>query len=119
MKLRTPPVYSALRRILLQILEDWWLSYWANQQEKLNNTTEVTSTMNEVKTLDLRWYLGIYAGLTVATILFSVLRCLLVFHVLVNSAQTLHDKMFQSILKAPVLFFDRNPIGSSKYHQLY
>ncbi|XP_015272616.1 PREDICTED: multidrug resistance-associated protein 4 [Gekko japonicus] len=93
------------------VLQDWWLSYWANQQERLNMTTEGTSTMNEVKALDLRWYLGIYAGLTVATILFSVLRCLLIFRVLVNSAQTLHDKMFQSILKAPVLFFDRNPIG--------
>lgn len=49
-----------------------------------------------------------------ATILFSVLRCLLLFQVLVNAAQTLHDKMFQSILKAPVLFFDRNPIGKLK-----
>uniref|UniRef100_A0A663F8J0 Multidrug resistance-associated protein 4 n=1 Tax=Aquila chrysaetos chrysaetos TaxID=223781 RepID=A0A663F8J0_AQUCH len=49
--------------------------------------------------------------LTVATILFGIVRSLLVFQVLVNSGQTLHNKMFQSILKAPVLFFDRNPIG--------
>lgn len=51
------------------------------------------------------------SGLTVATILFGIVRSLLVFQVLVNSGQTLHNKMFQSILKAPVLFFDRNPIG--------
>lgn len=51
------------------------------------------------------------SGLTVATILFGILRSLLVFQVLVNSSQNLHNKMFQSILKAPVLFFDRNPIG--------
>uniref|UniRef100_A0A8C8B2U8 ATP binding cassette subfamily C member 4 n=1 Tax=Otus sunia TaxID=257818 RepID=A0A8C8B2U8_9STRI len=51
------------------------------------------------------------SGLTVATILFGIIRSLLVFQVLVNSGQTLHNKMFQSILKAPVLFFDRNPIG--------
>nr|XP_056718111.1 ATP-binding cassette sub-family C member 4 [Euleptes europaea] len=93
------------------VLQDWWLSYWANQQEKLNITTEGNIRMNETRTLDLNCYLGIYAGLTVATILFSVLRCLLMFHVLVNAAQTLHNKMFVSILKAPVLFFDRNPIG--------
>ncbi|XP_048350845.1 ATP-binding cassette sub-family C member 4 isoform X2 [Sphaerodactylus townsendi] len=92
------------------VLQDWWLSYWANQQEKLN-ITEGNTQMNETKTLDLNYYLGIYAGLTVVTILFSILRCLLIFQVLVNAAQTLHDKMFQSILKAPVLFFDRNPIG--------
>ncbi|XP_077200008.1 ATP-binding cassette sub-family C member 4 [Paroedura picta] len=93
------------------VLQDWWLSYWANQQEKLNTTTEGTSKMNATKTLDLHWYLGMYTGLTVATIVFSILRCLLLFQVLVNAAQTLHNKMFQSILKAPVLFFDRNPIG--------
>lgn len=51
------------------------------------------------------------SGLTVATILFGIIRSLLVFQVLVNSGQTLHNKMFKSILKAPVLFFDRNPIG--------
>lgn len=54
-----------------------------------------------------------FLGLTVATILFGIARSLLVFYVLVNSSQTLHNKMFESILKAPVLFFDRNPIGKS------
>lgn len=46
-----------------------------------------------------------------ATILFGIIRSLLVFQVLVSSGQNLHNRMFQSILKAPVLFFDRNPIG--------
>uniref|UniRef100_A0A670I6L0 ATP binding cassette subfamily C member 4 n=1 Tax=Podarcis muralis TaxID=64176 RepID=A0A670I6L0_PODMU len=70
------------------------------------------STENNVtKTLDLGWYLGMYGGLTVAAIVFTILRSLLMFQVLVNAAQTLHNKMFQSILRAPVLFFDVNPIG--------
>uniref|UniRef100_A0A8B9S7G7 Multidrug resistance-associated protein 4 n=1 Tax=Apteryx owenii TaxID=8824 RepID=A0A8B9S7G7_APTOW len=56
-------------------------------------------------------HIFLISGLTVATILFGIIRSLLVFQVLVNSGQTLHNKMFQSILKAPVLFFDRNPIG--------
>nr|XP_009665672.1 PREDICTED: multidrug resistance-associated protein 4 isoform X2 [Struthio camelus australis] len=93
------------------VLQDWWLSYWANNQEKLNVTTNGNNGINETEHLDLNFYLEIYAGLTVATILFGIIRSLLVFQVLVNSGQTLHNKMFQSILKAPVLFFDRNPIG--------
>ncbi|KAM9388323.1 ATP-binding cassette sub-family C member 4 [Phaethornis superciliosus] len=93
------------------VLQDWWLSYWANHQEKLNVTTNGNNGANETEHLDLNFYLGIYAGLTVATILFGIIRSLLMFQVLVNSGQTLHNKMFQSILKAPVLFFDRNPIG--------
>ncbi|XP_036913453.1 ATP-binding cassette sub-family C member 4 [Sturnira hondurensis] len=91
------------------VLQDWWLSYWANKQSALNTT--VNGKGNVTETLDLNWYLGIYSGLTVATVAFTFMRSLLVFYVLVNSSQTLHNKMFESILKAPVLFFDRNPIG--------
>ncbi|XP_012625198.2 ATP-binding cassette sub-family C member 4 isoform X2 [Microcebus murinus] len=90
-------------------LQDWWLSYWANKQSMLNGT--VNGRANVTEKLDLNWYLGIYSGLTVATVLFGIARSLLAFYVLVNSSQTLHNKMFESILKAPVLFFDRNPIG--------
>uniref|UniRef100_A0A0K8RTW6 Multidrug resistance-associated protein 4 n=1 Tax=Crotalus horridus TaxID=35024 RepID=A0A0K8RTW6_CROHD len=93
------------------VLQDWWLSYWANHQVMLNITKMEYGGQNITETLDLPWYLGMYAGLTVATILFSILRSLLMFHILVNAARTLHNKMFQSVLKTPVLFFDRNPIG--------
>ncbi|KAM5288773.1 ATP-binding cassette sub-family C member 4 isoform 1-T1 [Ctenodactylus gundi] len=91
------------------VLQDWWLSYWANEQSMLNVT--MNGKRNVTGKLDLNWFLGIYAGLTVATVLFGVARSLLMFYVLVNSSQTLHNRMFESILKAPVLFFDRNPIG--------
>ncbi|XP_070798750.1 ATP-binding cassette sub-family C member 4 [Pituophis catenifer annectens] len=93
------------------VLQDWWLSYWANQQVMLNVTRMEYGGQNITENLDLPWYLGMYAGLTVATILFSILRSLIMFHILVNAARTLHDKMFQSVLRTPVLFFDRNPIG--------
>ncbi|OCT92610.1 hypothetical protein XELAEV_18015666mg [Xenopus laevis] len=93
------------------VLQDWWLSHWANEQGKLNTTSGTNSTGSNTEQLDLTLYLGVYAGLTAATIIFGVLRCLLVFHVLVCAAQALHNHMFQSLLKAPVLFFDRNPIG--------
>uniref|UniRef100_A0A8D2LPA7 Cystic fibrosis transmembrane conductance regulator n=1 Tax=Varanus komodoensis TaxID=61221 RepID=A0A8D2LPA7_VARKO len=93
------------------VLQDWWLSYWADEQMKLNVTAEGNTEKNVTEALDLDWYLGMYAGLTVAAILFSLLRSLLIFHVLVNASQNLHNNMFQSILKAPVVFFDTNPIG--------
>ncbi|XP_053420105.1 ATP-binding cassette sub-family C member 4-like isoform X7 [Nycticebus coucang] len=91
------------------ILQDWWLSYWATKQSMLNVTVNGGEVVTEK--LDVNWYLGIYSGLTVATVLFGIARSLLSFYVLVNSSQTLHNRMFESILKAPVLFFDSNPIG--------
>nr|XP_058898292.1 ATP-binding cassette sub-family C member 4 isoform X4 [Kogia breviceps] len=91
------------------VLQDWWLSYWANEQSAVNVT--VNGQGNVTEKLDLYWYLGIYSGLTVSAVLFGLARSLLVFYVLVSSSQTLHNQMFESILRAPVLFFDRNPVG--------
>ncbi|KAM9049659.1 ATP-binding cassette sub-family C member 4 isoform 2-T2 [Megaptera novaeangliae] len=42
------------------ILQDWWLSYWANEQSALNVT--VNGQGNVTEKLDLYWYLGIYSG---------------------------------------------------------
>lgn len=52
-------------------------------------------------------------GLTVATLLFGFTRSLFMFNTLVCSAQMLHSRMFNCILRAPVHFFDINPIGES------
>ncbi|XP_024903970.1 multidrug resistance-associated protein 4 isoform X4 [Pteropus alecto] len=105
-------IFLLLITVLAQvayIVQDWWLSYWANEQSALNIT--VNGKGNVTEKLDLNWYLGIYSGLTLAIFIFAIARSLLLFYVLVNSSQTLHNKMFESILKAPILFFDRNPIG--------
>ncbi|XP_078259159.1 ATP-binding cassette sub-family C member 4 [Rhinoraja longicauda] len=92
------------------ILQDWWLSYWATNQERLN-TTQGPGPNNITQQLDIDFYLGTYAGLTIAVILFGITRSVIVFKVLVNASQELHNRMFTSIIRAPVLFFDRNPIG--------
>uniref|UniRef100_A0A8W4FM45 Multidrug resistance-associated protein 4 n=1 Tax=Sus scrofa TaxID=9823 RepID=A0A8W4FM45_PIG len=60
---------------------------------------------------DPGWYFTPYSVLTAGTVLFGITRSLLMFYVLVNSSQTLHKQMLESVLRAPVLFFDRNPTG--------
>ncbi|XP_048454277.1 multidrug resistance-associated protein 4 [Rhincodon typus] len=92
------------------VLQDWWLSYWATSQEQLN-TTQISSQNNTMQQLDVNFYLGIYAGLTIAVILFGITRSLVIFNVLVNASQELHNRMVACIIRAPILFFDRNPIG--------
>uniref|UniRef100_A0A671RXU6 Multidrug resistance-associated protein 4 n=1 Tax=Sinocyclocheilus anshuiensis TaxID=1608454 RepID=A0A671RXU6_9TELE len=73
--------------------------------------TNGTFGTNTTQELNLDFYLGIYAGLTGATVIFSFMRFLIMFNALVNSAETLHNRMFNSILRTPVRFFDINPIG--------
>ncbi|XP_043548623.1 multidrug resistance-associated protein 4 [Chiloscyllium plagiosum] len=92
------------------VLQDWWLSYWATSQDQLN-MTQINSQNNTMQQLDMNFYLGIYAGLTIAVILFGITRSLIIFNVLVNASKELHNRMFACIIRAPVLFFDRNPIG--------
>uniref|UniRef100_A0A3P8U4M7 ATP-binding cassette, sub-family C (CFTR/MRP), member 4 n=1 Tax=Amphiprion percula TaxID=161767 RepID=A0A3P8U4M7_AMPPE len=86
--------------------------FWADEQEKLDalNTT-ITNAQNAIQELDRDFYLGIYAGLTGATIIFGFMRNLVLFNVLVRCAQSLHNGMFNTILRTPVRFFDINPIG--------
>ncbi|KAI3366042.1 hypothetical protein L3Q82_009871, partial [Scortum barcoo] len=94
------------------IMQDWWLAYWADEQEKLTaNSTIIQNGQNITRELDTDFYLGIYGGLTAATLIFGFVRNLALFNVLVRCAQSLHNRMFSSILKTPVRFFDINPIG--------
>uniref|UniRef100_A0A4W5MYN9 Multidrug resistance-associated protein 4 n=1 Tax=Hucho hucho TaxID=62062 RepID=A0A4W5MYN9_9TELE len=51
------------------------------------------------------------SGLTLASVIFGFARSLVMFNVLVKAAQSLHNRMFNSILRTPVRFFDVNPIG--------
>ncbi|XP_061652415.1 multidrug resistance-associated protein 4 isoform X2 [Phyllopteryx taeniolatus] len=108
-------VVVMLLNILAQvayIVQDWWLAYWAEEQGKLDNNSTVALNMTKVyKELDLEFYLGIYGGLTAATIIFGFVRTLLMFNMLVRCTQALHNNMFTAILRTHVRFFDVNPIG--------
>ncbi|XP_076004890.1 ATP-binding cassette sub-family C member 4-like isoform X2 [Genypterus blacodes] len=108
-------LFVILINILAQvayIMPDWWLVYWTDEQEKLNiNSTVIQNAQNVTTELNLGFYLGIYGGLTAATIVFGFARNLLLFNVLVKCTQNLHNRMFSAILRTPVRFFDINPIG--------
>uniref|UniRef100_A0A674ESV1 Multidrug resistance-associated protein 4-like n=1 Tax=Salmo trutta TaxID=8032 RepID=A0A674ESV1_SALTR len=74
------------------VLQDWWL-------EALENRVMTDKSPS------------LCSGLTLASVIFGFARSLLMFNVLVKAAQSLHNRMFISILRTPVRFFDINPIG--------
>nr|CAI9712223.1 unnamed protein product [Rangifer tarandus platyrhynchus] len=105
-------IFLILVNIAAQVayaLQDWWLADWAKIQSGLYFGTYLKEAEDVMFVLN--WFLRVFSGLTVSTILFGIIRSLLMFYVLANSSQTLHNKMLESILRAPVLFFNRNPIG--------
>uniref|UniRef100_A0A674PFE0 Cystic fibrosis transmembrane conductance regulator n=1 Tax=Takifugu rubripes TaxID=31033 RepID=A0A674PFE0_TAKRU len=88
------------------IMQDWWLAHCQS-----TNITVIQNGKNITEQLDTDFYLGIYGGLTLATVIFGFIRNMFLFNVLVRCAQSLHDRMFTAILRTPVRFFDINPIG--------
>ncbi|XP_077399671.1 ATP-binding cassette sub-family C member 4-like isoform X2 [Vanacampus margaritifer] len=97
------------------ILQDWWLVFWAKDER--NNTSTIVSVQKSTNETGLHqgnslpFYLGIYSGLTAAAVILGYARSLVIFHGLVRSTQTLHNRMFNAVLRTPVRFFDVNPIG--------
>uniref|UniRef100_A0A8W4FMW1 Multidrug resistance-associated protein 4 n=1 Tax=Sus scrofa TaxID=9823 RepID=A0A8W4FMW1_PIG len=81
----------------------------ANEQSTLYATAHGKG--KEILVPDPGWYFTPYSVLTAGTVLFGISRSLLMFYILVNSSQTLHKQMLESVLRAPVLFFDRHPTG--------
>ena len=61
--------------------------------------------------LDVEQRLGIYGGLLGSLVIVNIVRVVAFFVVCVNASRVLHNRMFASILRAPILFFDTNPVG--------
>lgn len=52
-----------------------------------------------------------YSGIIVFAVVMNFARALGFCYICVNASRILHNRMFRVILRAPVLFFDTNPIG--------
>ena len=52
-----------------------------------------------------------YVGLILSIVILNSLRGILFYFTCVNASRVLHNRMFASVLRAPVLFFDNNPSG--------
>ncbi|XP_065914062.1 ATP-binding cassette sub-family C member 4-like isoform X2 [Dysidea avara] len=94
------------------VTTNWWLSEWASEGEScspqlanvsMNNTSGLDLTTNE--------RIGIYGAILAGTILITLLKGLFGYITCLNASRNLHNKMFSAILRAPILFFDTNPVG--------
>lgn len=86
------------------VVTDWWLSDWADCSAETNSSR---STCN----VNLDQRIGIFGGLLGSVWIFSIARSVLFYVLMLRAARILHNKMFMSVLRSPVLFFDTNPVG--------
>ncbi|XP_052827296.1 ATP-binding cassette sub-family C member 4 isoform X1 [Octopus bimaculoides] len=106
--------------VLFCVATDFWIAMWSNKEQlryvalqehnKLlddgYNNTNVT-----IVTIDFKQNLYIYSALTLGIFLFSLLKAFMFYWSCIQSSVTLHNSMYDSLMRAKIAFFDENPVG--------
>lgn len=90
------------------------MSYWSNTEESYFVATMLqssNSTATAVSKPDRSLLLGIYGVLVIGLFLLCLFSTELFYTLTVVASRNLYDKMFNSLLRAPMYFFDNNSIG--------
>ncbi|KAI1293713.1 ATP-binding cassette sub-family C member 4 [Halotydeus destructor] len=101
---------------------DWWLSLWTDSQEvnfeaahaSLNDTNGTQLQLVHTSFVDDYSFdenVYVYALQIAALFILSNTRTLLYFIMCMRASVTLHDNLFKAVVRAPISFFDMNPIG--------
>lgn len=121
---------------LLASGSDYWLTYWVNLEEyrgKIHpmptaqayvqflsngtNSTQANGGNSVSSSSGFPFYLStdmciyIFSGLTVGTVLVTLFRSYLFFFMCMRASMRLHDRMFDSITRATMRFFNTNSSG--------
>ena len=137
--------FNFLAAQLLYFGSDYWLTLWTNDEERRYlqsiNSTETyltdlnfsdfnatqsrstdTNSADETATISY-WIQNIdtTTGVTVHSILigtffcFTMIQTIHFFLICMSSSIKLHNDMFESIIRAKLVFFDQNPVGKRFY----
>jgi len=87
---------------------DYWLNIWTNAEQMHNSSSNSSSWEDE---LDTNTGIYVYSILISCLFLFSIARGIHFFIICMISSVKLHDQMFQALIRAPLSFFDSNPVG--------
>ncbi|OXU29090.1 hypothetical protein TSAR_009221 [Trichomalopsis sarcophagae] len=96
---------------------DYWQVAWRkNDEEFLENFQNTTNMANLGISLYIHSsYIGsslsICGGLIIIIIVTTILKNLLFFKIFMNACENIHNKMFESLMKTPLRFFQVNPSG--------
>mmetsp|Transcript_3880 Transcript_3880/g.5967 ORF Transcript_3880/g.5967 Transcript_3880/m.5967 type:complete len:1464 (+) Transcript_3880:108-4499(+) len=88
-----------------EIMAAFWISIWAEA------TAEAMITKTPMTEEETNWYLNIYAAFGLGGVFCLTLRAIWMAIHRLRASKKLHDSLTDSILRAPVAFFDVTPIG--------
>ncbi|VDK77147.1 unnamed protein product [Litomosoides sigmodontis] len=92
-----------------------WLSQWlkyGHSQQIVNISGETRIELTSISDSEYTNYYATIYGLSVIVLLVSgLLKALVFVHVSLNAASQLHNRMFDSVMRGTVRFFDTTPTG--------
>jgi len=83
----------------MQVGQNFWLSVWADATGRTGSET------------DNRYYMSIYFALGGGSLVFALVRCILIVFGANNAARALHRRLLSKIISLPMSFFDTQPTG--------
>eukprot|EP00937_MAST-01D_sp_MAST-1D-sp2_P002959 g2959.t1 len=83
---------------LLVLLSSWWLSEWAALPADAQSSRS-------------GYYFGVFVAFVGSAAVVGFVRAFFFFHFAVSASRQLHSAMLRAVLRAPIAFFERNPMG--------
>lgn len=88
---------------------DLWMAAWTTKEAEVGQNVSTVS-MDLIFDND-QYNIALYSVLVVALFILAFVRSTLVFVLCLRCSVKLHDSIFSRILRAPMLFFENNPLG--------
>ncbi|XP_065897571.1 ATP-binding cassette sub-family C member 4-like [Dysidea avara] len=94
------------------VATNWWLSKWASESGSCSPQLE-NVTYNNARNFDLttHQWIGIFGAILGGAIFIALFKSIFAYVICLNASRNLHNKMFKSVLRTAILFFDTNPVG--------
>ncbi|KAL5477508.1 hypothetical protein EMCRGX_G024318 [Ephydatia muelleri] len=93
------------------VLSNWWLADWAScTTQNASSAVNITMTTGTCA-LDPQQRIGVMGGATAIAVALAFVRIFLISWIFVNAGRVLHNRMFSSMMRVPIRFYDTNPSG--------
>nr|XP_035980220.1 multidrug resistance-associated protein 9 isoform X2 [Halichoerus grypus] len=94
---------------------NWWLGLWLDKGSQMTCGPQGNESACEMGAVladtGQRVYQWVYAGSMVSVLTFSVIKGFTFTKTTLMASSSLHDRVFDKILKSPMSFFDTTPTG--------
>lgn len=90
---------------------DYWITVWIKVEQDYNSTVLSSANWYEEWPPSRETCIYVYTVISIGTIVVTLARSFLFFHLCVRASRTLHNKMFASMTHAKMRFFYNNTSG--------